>query len=92
MVLQAPYRSLTEPPLKYVEEAERVRDDDILTVILPEFVTDKWWIRLLHGQNGFLVKWALLFKRGVVVTNVQYHLDRRADDEPHPLSSSLDEG
>ncbi|MGV3723988.1 MAG: APC family permease [Actinomycetota bacterium] len=92
VVLQSPFRSLTEPLLKYVEEVERERDDDIVTVILPEFVTDKWWTRLLHGQNGFLVKWALLFKRGVVVTNIQYHLDRRADDEPHLLSSNLDEG
>jgi len=70
---------------------EQERDDDIITVILPEFVTDKWWTRLLHGQNGFLLKWALLFRKGVVVTNIRYYLEpHREAEERHPLTSTLD--
>jgi hypothetical protein len=43
-------------------------------VIVPEFVTMKWWHQLLHNQTAFLIRTALLFKRGKVVTSVRYHL------------------
>jgi amino acid transporter len=90
VVLESPYRSLLEPLLKYIDEVERERDDDIVTVILPEFVTEKWWTKLLHGQTGFLLKWALLFHRNIVVTNIRYYLDTRGTAEgAHPLTSRL---
>jgi amino acid transporter len=91
VVLESPYRSLTEPILQYVDEVERERDDDVVTVIIPEFVTEKWWTRLLHGHTGFHLKWALLFKKGVVVTNVRYYLD--GDPQApvaHPLTRTLE--
>ncbi len=92
VVLDSPYRSLTEPMLTYIDQVERERDDDVVTVIIPEFVTEKWWTVLLHGQNGLLLKWALLFKKGVVVINVRYHLDDEPDDGlgAHPLTSAED--
>jgi hypothetical protein len=30
----------------------------------------------MHNQTALLIKGALLFRKGVVVTNVPYHLDR----------------
>jgi amino acid transporter len=91
VVVESPYRGLVEPLLRYIDEVEQERDDDVITVIIPEFVTEKWWTVLLHGQNGLLLKWALLFKRGVVVTNIRYTLDRAVGDEPpHPLFSHLE--
>jgi amino acid transporter len=75
VVLDSPYRALTAPLLRYIDEVEQERDDDIVTVVIPEFVTEKWWTKLLHGQNGLLLKWALLFRKGVVVTNIRYYLD-----------------
>ena len=93
VVLDSPYRALTEPILTYIDEVERERDDDVITVILPEFVTQKWWTKALHNQNGLLLKWSLLFKKGVVVTNIRYYLEDPRDQEPfvHPLTSHLDE-
>lgn len=90
IVLESPYRSMTEPLLTYIDAVERERDDDILTVVIPEFVTEKWWTTLLHGQNGLLLKWALLFKRGVVVVNIRYHLNDTVDEAlgVHPLTSA----
>ena len=78
---------MLDPLLTYIDDVERERDDDILTVIIPEFVTEKWWTKLLHGHNGLLLKWALLFRKGVVVTNIRYHLDTYLDENlgPHPL-------
>jgi amino acid transporter len=75
VVLASPYRSLVRPLLRYIDRVERQTHDDIVTVLLPEFVTAKWWQFLLHNQNSLLLKGALLFKKGIVVTNVPYHLE-----------------
>lgn len=92
VVLESPYRALTEPLLEYVDRVERERDDDVVTVVIPEFVTEKWWTTLLHGQNGLLLKWALLFKKGVVVVNIRYYLDQTVDEALglHPLTSAAE--
>jgi hypothetical protein len=46
----------------------------MITVVLPEFVRAKWWQHLLHNQSLLLLKGALLFRQGVIVTGVPYHL------------------
>jgi amino acid transporter len=74
VVLDSPYRSLMEPLLEYIEQVERERPDDYVTVILPEFVPAKWWQHLLHNQRALLIKGALLFRPNTVVTSVPFHL------------------
>ncbi len=76
VILPSPYRSLVRPLLKYIDELDQVYDDDVLTVVLPEFVPSKWWQHLLHNQTGLFIKTALFFRRGKVVTSVPYRLDR----------------
>ncbi len=73
-VRPSPYRSLVRPILHYIDELDARYTDDVLTVIIPEFVPSHWWEHLLHNQTGFLIKAALLFRRGAVVTSVPYHL------------------
>jgi amino acid transporter len=76
VVLPSPYRSLLQPLLRYIDEVDAKYDDDVLTIILPEFVPSKWWQHLLHNQTALLIKTALLFKKGKIVTSVPYRLDR----------------
>ena len=73
-ILPSPYRELTRPLLKYIRRIARNNENDIITVIIPEFVPAKWWQHLLHNQSSLLLKGALLFKEGVVVSNIPYHL------------------
>ena len=74
VVLPSPYRELTRPLLRYIARLERKHDNDMITVVLPEFVPAKWWQHLLHNQSSLLLKGALLFRQGVIVTSVPYHL------------------
>lgn len=76
VVLQSPYRSLTRPLLRYVERIARQGENQMITVLLPEFVPARWWHQLLHNQSSLLLKGALLFKKGIIVTSVPYHLNR----------------
>ncbi len=74
VVLPSPYRELTRPLLRYITRIERKNGDSLVTVLLPEFVPEKWWQHLLHNQSSLMLKGALLFKEGVIVISVPYHL------------------
>jgi amino acid transporter len=74
VVLKSPYRSVIRPLLEYIDDVAQCTHDDMVTVIIPEFVTSKWRYNLLHNQTALLIRTALLFKRGKVVTSVRYHL------------------
>lgn len=75
VILDSPYRSIIDPILKYVDEVEDRYEHDIVTVIVPEFVTKKAWHNLLHNQTAMMLKALLRFRRGKVVTTVRYYLD-----------------
>jgi amino acid transporter len=75
-VLKSPYRSIIQPILKYIRDVDREEEDDMLTVVIPEFVTARWWEGIYHNQTAFLIRTALLFEKGKVVTSVRYHLSR----------------
>lgn len=71
----SPYRSLFEPIVEYVKQVREDRPDHIVTVILPEFIVDKWWYRVLHANHATLLRLALGNVRGVVITGVRFYTD-----------------
>ena len=75
VVLPSPYRELTRPLLRYIYRLTRENGNNIITVVLPEFIPAKWWQHILHNQSSLLLKGSLLFKKGVIVTSVPYHLE-----------------
>jgi amino acid transporter len=76
VVLRSPYRSVTGPFLEYLDLLQKRAPRGVITIVLPEFVPARWWQHLLHNQTALLIKGALLFRKGVVVANVPYHLAR----------------
>lgn len=73
VVVETPYRSIIAPLLTYIDLLDRRRDDDTITVVIPEFVATRWWQHLLHNQTALRMKGALLLRPGIVVTSVPYH-------------------
>lgn len=76
VVLDSPYRSLVRPLIRYLDEIDRQWNNDMITVVLPEFVPARWWHALLHNQTALLIKGALLFRKNRVVTSVPYRLEQ----------------
>ena len=74
VVLTSPYRSLLTPFLDYVNHLLAVGQNHVVTIVIPEFVPARWWQHLLHNQTALLIKGALLFRKGVVVVDVPFHL------------------
>jgi amino acid transporter len=75
-VLSSPFRSITSPLIKFINEESCLHKDSITTIVLPEFVPRAWWQQLLHNQTALLIKGKLLFSRNIVVTSVPHHLRR----------------
>jgi amino acid transporter len=79
-IVYDPYREVTRPILRYIDEIDARWDNDIVTVLIPEFVVDHWWGHLLHNQTALLLKGRLLFRKGTVVTSLPYHLHEESRD------------
>src|SRR6266571_2823291 len=76
-ILESRYRTLIEPLVDYIDALMHgKRRNEMVTVVLPEFVTAHWWEGLFHNQSAFMIKGALLFKPGVVVTSIPFHFSR----------------
>lgn len=76
VVIEQPYRSLIGPLLSYLDQLHEQNPNETVMVILPEFVPSRWWEHLLHNQTALRLKAALLFRPGVIVANVPYHINR----------------
>jgi amino acid transporter len=73
-ILKSPWRSLIGPVVQHLQTVRAEKRVDLVTVVIPEFATSRWWHSLLHNQSGPVLKWALLSESGAVVTNVRYHI------------------
>ena len=71
----SPYRDTITPLLNYIQSEERsFRHDDLITVVIPQFVVKKWWQNLLHNQTSFFIKNRLMNDPRVAIVTVSYHL------------------
>ena len=77
VTIRSQYRSVMRPLFRFINSAEaRVNETDFVTLLVPEFVTHKWWHRFLHNQTSLLIKAWALHRRDVVIVTVPYHLKK----------------
>ena len=74
-IVHSPYRELVTSVENFISELDARWDNDTVTVVIPEFVVGKWYEQILHNQSALLLKGKLLFREGIVVTSVPYHVD-----------------
>ena len=74
VVVDSPYREITQPIVKYVKELRSRSPRDVVTVYIPEYVVGRWWEHLLHNQSALRLKARLLFEPGIMVTSVPWQL------------------
>jgi amino acid transporter len=76
VILDSPYRLLLEPLLSYIQEiATQRQPNETITIVVPQFVSQRRWANLLHTQAAFILRLALLFKQGIVITDVPYQVE-----------------
>jgi amino acid transporter len=69
----SPYRELTRPVMKFIDELDDRYQDDIITVVIPEFVTS-WRTQWLHNGSAFALKAKLLHRPHTAVVSVPTHM------------------
>lgn len=75
VILNSPFRLLLEPVLDYIQKLLTLRDpNEILTIVVPQFVPSHWWENLLHSQTAIMLRFALIFKPGLVILEVPYQV------------------
>ncbi len=75
VVIESPFRTFLEPFLEYVDELCKILQyNERLTIVVPQFIPKHWWHNLLHTQTAFWLRFALLNKRGIVITEVPYQV------------------
>ena len=57
-------------------------------MVLPEFVVEGFWEKLLHNQSALALKFALLNRPATALVNVPYHLTD--PDDPDSTSPEID--
>lgn len=69
----APFRELTRPIMKFLDELDEEHIGDIITVVIPEFVTS-WRTQWLHNASAFALKAKLLYRPHTAVVSVPIHM------------------
>jgi amino acid transporter len=75
VIVESPYRSLVRPLVRFLEDAASRDGDDVLVVLLPEYVPRHWWERYLYNENGRRIRGALLGRENILVAEVPYRRD-----------------
>jgi amino acid transporter len=86
VVVDSPYRLLVEPLVEYIRQvAARRQPNEVITVVVPQFVPRRQWHNALHAQTAMMLRLALVFEPGVVITSVPYQVGRGEEGEGEPL-------
>ncbi|OGD57006.1 hypothetical protein A3K78_03695 [Candidatus Bathyarchaeota archaeon RBG_13_52_12] len=59
-VVQSPYRSISDPLIKFLEESDMMNSWEPTAVVLSTFVTTKWWHSVLHNQTTWWIRQAIV--------------------------------
>ena len=68
--------------------ADQRQPNETLTIVVPQFVPRRWWHQLLHAQTAVMLRLALLWRPGIVITNVPYHTAEPMDEAMDDVASA----
>jgi amino acid transporter len=75
VIVESPYRQLVRPFVRYLEDAAGRAGEDLIVVLLPEYVARHWWERFLYNENARRIRAALLGRANVLVAEIPYRRD-----------------
>jgi len=73
VVKKSPYRDIIKTLVKFIESEETLfGEKNTVTVVMPQFVVEKWWQNILHNQTALFIRGLLLKRRNIAVVTVPY--------------------
>lgn len=73
VIVESPYRSLVRPLIRYLEMS--ADPNDVLVVLLPEYIARHWWEKYLFNENARRIRNALLGQKNILVADVPFRRD-----------------
>jgi amino acid transporter len=75
VILKSPYRTFLEPLLAYIKQInDESQPSEMITVVIPQFITKHFWERLLHARTAEMIRSAFLNQKNIVILEVPYHI------------------
>jgi len=75
IMIDSPFRELMHPLVTYIHAAaEDCAEDEVISVVVPQFVPERPWQNLLHMQTASWLRWALLQEPNIIVVDVPYQV------------------
>jgi hypothetical protein len=75
VILESPYCTIIAPLLRFIDKVDAARQPgETITVVVPEFVNQTWWEKLLHMQTATLLRSVLINRPGIVILEVPYQV------------------
>lgn len=80
VMLDSPYRSIINPIVEYVLYLDK-KDNQLVTVVLPEIVPAKWWQNFLHNSTANAIAKVLSWSEYIpnqarIIINVPFHVKK----------------
>jgi len=76
VVLDSPHNMVLEPMIQYIQKVmANKQQNEIITVVVPQLIRPRWWSNLSRTQLAALLRMALPFETGIVITDVPYSLE-----------------
>jgi amino acid transporter len=83
-IVASPYRSVTEPLVKFLEESDMMNSWEPTSVVLSTFVTNKWWQAALHNQTNWWIR------QTIINANRSSGIERTIIEVPYLLKENID--
>lgn len=76
VTVESRYRSLVNPFVRYLETSQEEHPGEVVMVLIPDYMPNHWWDRILYNQNSHRIRSALVGRRDIVVLDVPYRRER----------------
>jgi hypothetical protein len=74
-IIESPYRALVLPLIRFLEYLAAETPDEVVLVLLPEYVPRHWWERFLYNENTRRIRSGLLGHPNLLVAEIPFRRD-----------------
>lgn len=76
IIEEAPYRNINETTIEYINKRQsQLSRNEMITIVMPQFVIDKWWHQALHNQTSLFLRTAMLKKPNISVVTIPFKIN-----------------
>jgi len=67
------YRNVNDKLLRYIDKRQDgLKKDEMITIVMPQFVIRKWWHQILHNQTSLFLRQNILKRRNIAIVTLPY--------------------